>query len=102
METKGFGAFLRIEEELETKKKHHHWFCLAIGCGENSSQHWTNWRRRGFPARLTPKAAKVLGVSLDWLLTGHGEKRGNVIEITTMPDTLVINGVTYVKLGEQL
>lgn len=46
------NVFSRIENELEAQQKRHEWFCLAIGCRQESySQNWTNWRNRGFPAK---------------------------------------------------
>lgn len=81
------SVFSRIHNELEAQQKRHEWFCLAIGCRQESySQNWTNWRNRGFPAKKIPDAAKVLGVSIEWLATGQGPKQRNAIDInTTLP-----------------
>lgn len=79
------NVFSRIENELEAQQKRHEWFCLAIGGRQESySQNWTNWRKRGFPARKIPEAAKVLDVSIEWLSTGKGPKQPNVVDISAI------------------
>ena len=57
------------------------------------SQHWTNWRNRGVPAKNHIHIAEVLDVTLEWLSTGKGEKYKNKarsIESNTITDDSTI------------
>ena len=38
------------------------------------SQHWTNWRNRGIPAKRKEEIADLFNAKLDWLKSGRGEK----------------------------
>ncbi len=45
-------------------------FYQSFGIG---SQVYNNWRKRGIPGKQLIKVARFMGVSSDWLATGHGE-----------------------------
>jgi SOS-response transcriptional repressor LexA len=69
------SVFSRIKNELEAQQRKREWFCLAVGCKQESySQNWTHWEKRGFPSKRIATAATVLGVSIEWLATGSGAK----------------------------
>lgn len=38
------------------------------------SQHWTNWKNSGLPSSRHFAVADALGINIDWLVSGKGEK----------------------------
>ncbi|MFI9652921.1 helix-turn-helix domain-containing protein [Guyparkeria halopsychrophila] len=54
----------RIEQIIEEKGLNKARFCELMGVG---TSYFSNWKRRGFPAKRLPKAAEILGVSVEEL-----------------------------------
>lgn len=65
-------TFNRIIELLYEKRIKLSDFQRQLGI---KSQIWNNWRIRGVPAKWHVQIAQELGVNLDWLATGKGEKK---------------------------
>ncbi|MDG4866560.1 helix-turn-helix domain-containing protein [Guyparkeria sp. 1SP6A2] len=57
----------RIEQIIEEKGLNKARFCELMGVG---TSYFSNWKRRGFPAKRLPKAAEILGVSVEELTSG--------------------------------
>lgn len=70
MEVKGSDIILRLDEILKIKNLKRMAVSEAVGI---SVQSFTDWKKRGsIPAADTAiKIADFLGVSVEWLITGH-------------------------------
>jgi SOS-response transcriptional repressor LexA len=64
-------AFQRMCEVLKEKGIDIPRFQATLGI---LSQHWTNWGHRGIPSKEHATIANSLGVHLEWLMRGTGEK----------------------------
>jgi hypothetical protein len=74
-------TFTRIVELLYEKRIKLSDFQRKLGI---KSQIWNNWRIRGVPAKWHVQIAQELGVNLDWLAAGKGEKKTSRITQPTL------------------
>jgi len=71
-------------------------------------QKWTGWKRRGIPANWHYSFAKALGVSMEWLLVGEGQKVSKKPDLTdTERKTLLLlnnmvdfQQIEWIAIGE--
>lgn len=92
-------VFSRIEQVLNKKGISNPEFQDKLGI---QSQHWTNWRNRGVPAKRLLDISRFLDVSLDWLATGKGSQYGDYIDGEAIRPSIVADRVKHESNAEWL
>ena len=68
----------RIKQVMEEKKLTDENIYQLMGIYE---QKWRKWKERGIPAEWHYSFAKALGLNLEWLVIGDGNKYKDILEI---------------------
>ena len=71
----------RIEEALLVKKASKRALAAACGVSPGAVMHWTSGRVLTLSAENALKASQFLGVSVEWLTTGNGEKTLPIVAV---------------------